>query len=154
MENHFDFTDPLKVPQKTPGIYRGDFKNFQSKTVFSKWQGLYVKGCCVNPTRVQKQFHPYTELSIQCLQFYVFILDSHVRFQLKKWVILWLKESPKHNTFANRAILQGLCACLELHRQSYLVYQVSVDTVGQLLEEGIYYELEMRSSAGFFILLF
>lgn len=42
----------------------------------------------------------------------------------------------------------------EIKEKEYLVNQVSVDTVGQLLEESIHYEFEVRSSAGFFIFLF
>lgn len=64
------------------------------------------------------------------------------------------KTVQKPQTFLIRDNLQSLCAWVKLYRQLYLVYQISVDTVGQLLEESIYYELEMRSSTGFFILLF
>lgn len=49
---------------------------------------------------------------------------------------------------------QNKAACQWSHTSPHFVYQVSVDTVGQLLDEGVHDELQVRPCVGFLILLF
>lgn len=60
----------------------------------------------------------------------VFILNSYIRFHLKKWLILQPKLQ-KPQTCLIWAILKGLHALSKVtQRHSYLVYQITVDAVG------------------------
>lgn len=150
----------MKAPQKTPGIDKAYFKNFWPKTIIFQTLGSLCKGekCqviknldtipdCKNSSKLKQNIQKMPPI------FYVYFVFPY-KIPHEDMVHSMAKRVQNPQTFLIRAILQGLCACKKLKRQLYLVYQISVDTVGQLLEESIYYELEMRSSAGFFILLF
>lgn len=87
----------MKAPQKTPGTDKAYFKNFWSKTIFSKLWSFYMKGKSVKLIPDTVSHSKIT--STNWLQFSMFILDSHIRFYLKKQFVLWLKQSKTHTHY-------------------------------------------------------
>lgn len=115
-ENSFNLTDLMKAPQETPGIDKAYFKNFWSKTIFSKLWSSYMKGKSVMP--IPESFTLKDNIYKLASIFYVYFGFPY-KILLEETVCSMAKTIQNPHTLLIRTIPQGLCACIKLNHDNY-----------------------------------